>query len=308
MVDRAALSSAIAEFLSYVSIEKGLSKNTIRAYSGDLHKLQEFMVLQDIELNQIDPLVMDNFLGWLRGAGGGRKPSSESTNARAVVTVRNLIKFQSRAEKELNPLADYAPPKVPKRLPKALSVTEVIALIEGGNFDGEIMSLRNVALIEILYATGARVTEITGLKMSDVDEVDNNLTLKLRGKSGKDRIVPIGNYARKSLEDYLVRGRPALLKGRESQFLFLNSRSKALSRQSAWEIISKSAENAKIESHVTPHSLRHSFATHLLDGGADIRVVQELLGHSSVTTTQIYTLVTIDKLRENYASAHPRAQ
>jgi integrase/recombinase XerD len=307
MVNNDRLSSAITEYLSFASIEKGLSPNTIKAYALDLGKLQEYVEMRELELHEIDPQFMDDFLGWLRGAGGHRQPSSESTNSRAVVTVRNLIKFESRTNNKLNLLAEYAPPKIPKRLPKGLAINEVMALIEGANFDGEVFALRNVALIETLYSTGARVSEITALKINDLDEVSNSLTLKLRGKGGKERIVPIGNFARKSLEDYLVRGRPGLLKGGESQYLFLNSRSKALSRQSAWEIVSKAAENAKISTHVTPHSLRHSFATHLLDGGADIRVVQELLGHSSVTTTQIYTLVTIDKLRENYASAHPRA-
>jgi integrase/recombinase XerD len=193
-------------------------------------------------------------------------------------------------------------------LPKALKIDEVISLLEASKLGDDVLSIRNNALIEILYATGGRISEIVELKLSDISEINETFTLKLSGKGGRERIVPIGIYARKSLERYLTAARPALLKNKKGEGVFLNSRGNALSRQSAWEVITNCAERAKIKSHVTPHAIRHSFATHLLDGGADIRVVQELLGHSSVTTTQIYTLVTIDKLRESYASSHPRAK
>ena len=224
------------------------------------------------------------------------------------MTIRNLFKFISTGSRVPNPLQDYSPPRIPKRLPKALKIDEILLLLEASKFGEETFATRNNALLEILYATGGRISEIVDLDISNISEISETFTVKLTGKGGRERVVPIGNYARKSLEKYLTTSRPALLKNKKSSRVFLNTRGNALSRQSAWEIIINCAERAKIESHVTPHAIRHSFATHLLDGGADIRVVQELLGHSSVTTTQIYTLVTIDKLRESYAGSHPRAK
>lgn len=297
----------VNDYLSFAAIEKGLSKNTIKAYRRDLERFLSFLDLKEIQIESVDHSIMDEFLGWLRGAGGG-DPSSESTNSRTIVTIRNLYKFLATSNRVANPLQDYSPPKIPRRLPKALKIDEVISLLEASKLGDDVLSIRNNALIEIIYATGGRISEIVELKLSDISEINETFTLKLSGKGGRERIVPIGNYARKSLERYLTAARPALLKNKKGEAVFLNSRGNALSRQSAWEVITNCAERAKIKSHVTPHAIRHSFATHLLDGGADIRVVQELLGHSSVTTTQIYTLVTIDKLRESYASSHPRAK
>jgi integrase/recombinase XerD len=297
----------VNDYLSFAAIEKGLSKNTIKAYRRDLERFLSFLDLKEIQIESVDHSIMDEFLGWLRGAGGG-DPSSESTNSRTIVTIRNLYKFLATSNRVANPLQDYSPPKIPRRLPKALKIDEVISLLEASKLGDDVLSIRNNALIEILYATGGRISEIVELKLSDISEINETFTLKLSGKGGRERIVPIGIYARKSLERYLTAARPALLKNKKGEAVFLNSRGNALSRQSAWEVITNCAERAKIKSHVTPHAIRHSFATHLLDGGADIRVVQELLGHSSVTTTQIYTLVTIDKLRESYASSHPRAK
>ena len=297
----------VNDYLSFAAIEKGLSKNTIKAYRRDLERFLSFLDLKEIQIESVDHSIMDEFLGWLRGAGGG-DPSSESTNSRTIVTIRNLYKFLATSNRVANPLQEYSPPKIPRRLPKALKIDEVISLLEASKLGDDVLSIRNNALIEILYATGGRISEIVELKLSDISEINETFTLKLSGKGGRERIVPIGNYARKSLERYLTAARPALLKSKRGDFVFLNSRGNALSRQSAWAVITNCAERAKIKSHVTPHAIRHSFATHLLDGGADIRVVQELLGHSSVTTTQIYTLVTIDKLRESYASSHPRAK
>ena len=297
----------VNDYLSFAAIEKGLSKNTIKAYRRDLERFLSFLDLKEIQIESVDHSIMDEFLGWLRGAGGG-DPSSESTNSRTIVTIRNLYKFLATSNRVANPLQDYSPPKIPRRLPKALKIDEVISLLEASKLGDDVLSIRNNALIEILYATGGRISEIVELKLSDISEINETFTLKLSGKGGRERIVPIGNYARKSLERYLTAARPALLKNKKGEAVFLNSRGNALSRQSAWDVITNCAERAKIKSHVTPHAIRHSFATHLLDGGADIRVVQELLGHSSVTTTQIYTLVTIDKLRESYASSHPRAK
>ena len=301
-------SSAIVDYLSYAAIEKGLSKNTIDAYRRDLTKFKDFLANNELLIEDVNSKVIDDFLGWLRGADGSNSRGSESSNSRTIVTVRNLYKFISTSNHTVNPLKDYSPPKIPKRLPKALKIAEVMALIESSKLGDDAISIRNCALIEVLYATGARVSEIVNLEISNVSEIANTTTLKLSGKGGKERVVPIGVYARNSLEQYLTLSRPALLHKKVSTSLFLNSRGDSLSRQSAWEIIASLAERANIETRVTPHAIRHSFATHLLDGGADIRVVQELLGHSSVTTTQNYTLVTIDKLRESYATAHPRAK
>ena len=301
-------SSAIVDYLSYAAIEKGLSKNTIEAYRRDLTKFNNFLASNDLSILEVNTKVIDDFLGWLRGTDGSNSRGSESSNSRTIVTVRNLYKFISTNNHTVNPLKDYSPPKIPKRLPKALKIAEIMALIEASKFGDDVISIRNSALIEVLYATGARVSEIVDLDISNVSEIANTTTLKLSGKGGKERVVPIGIYARNSLDQYLTLSRPVLVRKKMSSSLFLNSRGDSLSRQSAWEIIASLAERANIQTRVTPHAIRHSFATHLLDGGADIRVVQELLGHSSVTTTHIYTLVTIDKLRESYATAHPRAK
>jgi integrase/recombinase XerD len=302
------LTSAIADYLSFAAIEKGLSKNTIAAYRLDLAGFAEFMAGSGKQMEDVDPALMEEFLGWLRGANGNKPRGSESSISRRIVCVRNLFKFISTERRTPNPIKNFAPPPIPKRLPKALKVSEIINLIESAKLGDDEFALRNCALIEILYATGGRISEIIDLELSDIAELDETFTVKLLGKGSKERVVPIGNFARRSLEIYLTRGRPALTRTIRNQKVFLNSRGNGLSRQSAWEIIADAAKRGKIQTHVTPHSLRHSFATHLLDAGADIRVVQELLGHSSVTTTQIYTLVTIDKLRESYASAHPRAR
>ena len=307
MVSSSNTTKAVSEYLSYAAIERGLSKNTIASYQRDLRKFELFLRTNEIELKSVDHAVIDNFLASLRGSDGGSR-NSESSNSRAIVTIRNLFKFLSMNSREPNPLHSYAPPKIPKRLPKALKIDEILGLIEASKFGDDVLALRNNALLEILYATGARISEIVNLELSSVAQISENFTIKLLGKGGGERIVPIGNIARSSLERYLTSSRPELLKTRRNNHIFLNSRGGTLSRQSAWEIIASCAERAKIESHVSPHAIRHSFATHLLDGGADIRVVQELLGHASVTTTQIYTLVTIDKLRESYASSHPRAK
>ena len=307
MANRTEITRAVNDYLSFAAIEKGLSKNTISSYRRDLNKFLIYLDTNDVDFEQIDHAEIDKFLGWLRGSGGNN-PSSESSISRVIVTIRNLFKFISTGSKVPNPLQDYSPPRIPKRLPKALKIDEILLLLEASKFGEETFATRNNALLEILYATGGRISEIVDLDISNISEISETFTVKLTGKGGRERVVPIGNYARKSLEKYLTTSRPALLKNKKSSRVFLNTRGNALSRQSAWEIIINCAERAKIESHVTPHAIRHSFATHLLDGGADIRVVQELLGHSSVTTTQIYTLVTIDKLRESYAGSHPRAK
>ena len=271
------LNAAIANYLNYAAIEKGLSRNTISAYRLDLAKFSQYLLLENIALSDVSPECLDNFLATLRGSG----ESAESSSARVIVTIRNFFKFLSSESKSINPLKDYSPPAIPKRLPKALLLEEVVRMIEASKSDQSSIALRDTALIEVLYATGGRVSEITSLSLDDISQLGETMTLKLLGKGSKERVVPVGNYARTSLENYLSNSRPNLVKSSRSSKVFLNTRGNSLSRQSAWEIVASAAERANLSVHVTPHSLRHSFATHLLDGGADIRVVQELLGHSS---------------------------
>jgi integrase/recombinase XerD len=250
--------------------------------------------------------VADHLAGLRRG-DADHPPLGPSSAARAIVAVRGLHRFAAR--EGLVP-ADAAravrPPTPARRLPKALSVDEVLAILDAAGDDSP-RGLRDRALLELLYGTGARISEAVGADVDDVD-LDGGAVI-LHGKGGKDRLVPVGQFARRALEAYLVRGRPALAAaGRGTPRLFLNRRGGGLSRQSAWTVLRTAADNAGVTAAVSPHTLRHSFATHLLDGGADVRVVQELLGHASVTTTQVYTLVTVDRLREVYATAHPRAR
>ena len=278
-----------------------MSKNTLQSYRRDLESFKDFLATKNLDIASASKVDIEQFLGSLRDEG-----LKASSIARNVVAIRSLYKFLAKE----NGIADIAreikPPRIPKRLPKALTLSEITGLIEALGNDG--IALRDRAMVELLYASGARVSEVTSINLTDLSRDDELFTLLVRGKGGKERLVPVGRFAREALDNYLVRIRPTLAKEKRSPALFLNQRGDRLSRQSAWKIIMAAAKRANIESKVTPHALRHSFATHLLDGGADIRVVQELLGHASVTTTQIYTLITIDKLRESYALAHPRSR
>jgi len=242
------------------------------------------------------------FLAVLREGSGDHPPLAASSAARALVAVRGLHKFAVREGiVELDAAREVKPPTAPRRLPKALPVDDVLRLLETP------AGLRDRALLEVLYSTGARISEAVGLDLDDIDATER--TVLLDGKGGKQRLVPIGRPALAALDAYLVRARPGLAAGgRGSPAVFLNVRGGRLSRQTAWQTLKVAAEHAGITATVSPHTLRHSFATHLLEGGADVRVVQELLGHASVTTTQIYTLVTVNTLREVYATAHPRAR
>ena len=278
-----------------------MSKNTLQSYRRDLESFKDFLATKNLDIASASKVDIEQFLGSLRDEG-----LKASSIARNVVAIRSIYKFLGKE----NGIADIAreikPPRIPKRLPKALTLSEITGLIEALGNDG--IALRDRAMVELLYASGARVSEVTSINLTDLSRDDELFTLLVRGKGGKERLVPVGRFAREALDNYLVRIRPTLAKEKRSPALFLNQRGDRLSRQSAWKIIMAAAKRANIESKVTPHALRHSFATHLLDGGADIRVVQELLGHASVTTTQIYTLITIDKLRESYALAHPRSR
>ena len=294
----------LQSFLSHIGVERGLSKNTLAAYQRDLVKLSAFLENRNLTFTSAKRTDLVDFLSSLRAAG-----LVEASIARVTVSIRTFYRFLAK-DRNLEDIGrDLIPPTIPKRLPKALSVAEIESLISAAPLEG--MGIRDRAMLELLYATGARVSEIISLNVEDVRQSEAQsgeiTTIRLFGKGRKERIVPMGTFAKKAVEDYLVRLRPTLLKG-DQKALFLNVRGGRISRQSAWNIVLDTAERCGLRGRVSPHALRHSFATHLLDGGADIRVVQELLGHASVSTTQIYTLVTIDKLRESYALAHPRAK
>jgi integrase/recombinase XerD len=249
-----------------------------------------------------------SFLVRLREGDADHPPLGATSAARTVVAVRGFHKFAVRdGLAAVDPAATVKPPTPAKRLPKALPLSDVEAILDAAGAAGTTLALRDRALLEVLYGTGARISEAVGLDVDDLDLTDG--TVRLRGKGDKERIVPVGSYARAAVDAYLVRGRPELVStGTGTPALFLNARGGRLSRQSAWTVLVKAADRAGVTRDVSPHTLRHSFATHLLDGGADVRVVQELLGHASVTTTQVYTLVTVDNLREVFATAHPRAR
>lgn len=303
-------SDHLTDFFNYLSIEKGLASNTISAYKLDLEKFFHYLSTNQLLVEQVTSEHLASYLAWLRGLENTEFKIGESSIARNVISIRSYFAYLAKEHKFDNPSINFKPPKIGKRLPKALTIDQVMSMLN--IVGGDLISNRDKALVELLYATGARVSELINLNTLDISTVDTEAgvttTVKLKGKGGKERVVPIGSFAVAAVNDYLVRSRPTLLKVSTQKALFLNQRGGRLSRQSAWNLVAKAAAQAGLLDQVTPHSMRHSFATHLLDGGADIRVVQELLGHSSVTTTQIYTLITIDHLRESYANAHPRSK
>jgi integrase/recombinase XerD len=300
---------AIRTYLDHLSVERGLAANTLTSYRRDLRRYQAYLDELGIEdLDGVTEATVTSFLVRLR-EGDAEHPALSSTSAaRTVVAVRGFHKFAvSDGLATSDPAASVKPPAPAKRLPKALPLSDVEAILEASGAAGTTLALRDRALLEVLYGTGARISEAVGLDVDDLDTVDG--TVLLRGKGSKERLVPVGSYALEAVDAYLVRGRPELVAaGSGTAALFLNARGGRLSRQSAWAVLVRAAERAGVTKDVSPHTLRHSFATHLLDGGADVRVVQELLGHASVTTTQVYTLVTVDNLREVFATAHPRAR
>jgi integrase/recombinase XerD len=293
----------ITTYLDHLAVERGTARNTLDGYSRDLRRYEQHLAELGVPaLSGVSEAHVSAFLAVLREGSGDHPPLAASSAARALVAVRGLHKFAVREGLvELDPAREVKPPAAPRRLPKALPVNDVLRLLETPS------GLRDRALLEVLYSTGARISEAVGLDLDDIDATER--TVLLDGKGGKQRLVPIGRPALDALDAYLVRARPGLAAGgRGSPAVFLNVRGGRLSRQSAWQTLKVAAEHAGITATVSPHTLRHSFATHLLEGGADVRVVQELLGHASVTTTQIYTLVTVNTLREVYATAHPRAR
>jgi len=298
------------QFLNFSRIERGLSSNSLSAYTRDLQRFEDFLVRNSIDVSDFQQTEIDDFIEVLNKAN-----LALSSINRVLSTLRSFYGYLEREHEVHNPMKDVESRKIPLRLPKALTVSEITQLIEASFNEDNVISLRDKAILELLYSTGARVSEIVGINSNDISMMKSESSevrvIKLRGKGSKERIVPMGSFSVKALDDYLVRVRPNLLarnSKNKSDALFLNQRGSRISRQSAWQIVVDSAKRCGLSEGISPHVFRHSFATHLLDGGADIRVVQELLGHASVTTTQIYTLITIDKIRESYSLAHPRAR
>lgn len=305
------LERAVDAYLRHVSIERGLSQHTVAAYRRDLSGYVGWLRTQGVtDTDDVTVALIGDFVG---ERAASLPPPAATSLARLQSSVRGLHRFLVREGLRADDPSDrLRPPKAPQRLPKALPYDQVVALLDaagpapGDATDTDLIRLRDRALLELLYATGARVSEVTQL---DVDDLAHGDVLRVRGKGSKERIVPVGSYARAAVDAYLARARPELSRrGRATPRLFLGARGAPLSRQSAWLVIQQASERAHLRAHVSPHTLRHSFATHLLQGGADVRVVQELLGHASVATTQIYTHVTVDTLRDVYATSHPRAR
>jgi integrase/recombinase XerD len=298
---------AATSFLNHLQIERGLATNSIAAYRRDLSKFAIF--LENMALSEVDPETINRFEISLREA----KLSASSIN-RVESTLRSFFKHLQQEHGLTDPTLEISPSKSARRLPKALTIDQIVSMINAAFREGQPVTLRDQAMLELLYSSGARVSELIGINLNDLSSVETPdgpiATLKLRGKGSKERIVPLGSFASKAIDNYMTRIRPDLVakSAKTSAALFLNSRGSRISRQTAWQMVLNAAQAAGITDQVSPHVFRHSYATHLLDGGADIRVVQELLGHASVTTTQIYTLVTIDKVRESYSMAHPRAK
>jgi integrase/recombinase XerD len=316
----------VSRYLDHLSVERGLSGHTLQAYRRDLARYQAVMTAGGrATITEVTAGDVAGFLAGLREGDEGHAPLAASSAARAIAAVRGLHAFAAAEGMAGSDVASQVrPPAPPRRLPRAIGVAEVERLIlaaGAGDEPGDPRQLRDRALLELLYGTGARISEAVGLDVDDLGIAGRAdgpggpdgppATLRLSGKGGKQRLVPVGRYAWEALDAYLVRARPTLAAGsrraRPSPAVFLNARGGRLTRQGAWGILKAAADRAGLAG-ISPHTLRHSFATHLLDGGADVRVVQELLGHASVTTTQVYTLVTVDKLREVYAAAHPRAR
>ena len=298
------MTSPLDSYLRHLAIERGLSKNTLSAYKADLSKYRDFLDDSGLSELSITRAQLGDFLMWLNS-----QQLKAASSARILAAVRGYQKYLLLENLRTDdPSQQVKSPKLPKRLPKALSQAQVMSLLaasgpEPDDETADVLRLRNRAILELMYSSGCRVSEVAQL---DLDEMVEGGWVRIRGKGSKERLVPVGSFAQRAIDAYLVRSRPLLAAKAGGPALFLNQRGSRLSRQSIWEIIQCAGEACGLK--VSPHSLRHSFATHLIEGGADVRVVQELLGHASVATTQIYTLVTIDTLREVYASSHPRAR
>ncbi len=313
-VSDAELQCAARRWLDHLAIERGLSDHTLAAYRTDTDRYLHFLAERGVrQISHIEAHTITAFAAALQNGEGTHPPLAPSSAARAMVAVRSLHRFWAdEGDATFDPTEAVAPSAPGRRLPKALGVAEVEAVLRAASIADTPSALRDRALLEVLYGCGARVSEAVGLDLDDLDLSQGDAvlaSLRLFGKGSKTRVVPIGSYAVQALQAYLVRARPVLAaRGTPHRAVFLNRLGGRLSRQSAFTAIRSAAGRAGLHQAISPHTLRHSFATHLLNGGADIRVVQELLGHASVTTTQIYTHVSTDHLREVYAAAHPRAR
>ena len=312
---RSPLRRATDGWLDHLRVERGLSEHTLKAYRRDTGRYLAYLQTQGVGTPEdVREQHVTDFLAHLRRGDDEHPPLAATSAARAVVAVRGLHRFLAvEGEVSADPAQEVQPPTPPRPLPKALSVAEVERLLQAASVGDTPASLRDRALLEVLYGCGARVSEAIGLDLDDLElgraGDGSGGVVRLFGKGSKERIVPMGRYARDALDAWIVRGRPGMAAaGSGTPAVFVNARGGRLSRQSAWNAIKAAAARADLRGEVSPHTLRHSFATHLLDGGADVRVVQEFLGHASVTTTQIYTHVSTQHLREVYAQAHPRAR
>jgi integrase/recombinase XerD len=310
------VATAVRRYLDHLAVERGLASHTLAAYRRDLARYTATLTEAGrTEIGDVTTSDVADYVATLRVGDEAHPPLAASSAGRAVVAVRGLHAFAlAEGLAVADPAKAVRPPAPPRRLPRAISVPDVTRLLQiAGDSPAQ---RRDRALLELLYGTGARISEALGLDVDDLDLTGQRghdgsvATVRLAGKGGKERIVPIGSYACRALDAYLVQARPSLVAGARSGQLsmavFLNARGGRLTRQGAWAALRSAAAKAGL-AEISPHVLRHSFATHLLDGGADVRVVQELLGHASVSTTQVYTLITVDKLREVYVAAHPRA-
>ncbi|MER6177069.1 tyrosine recombinase [Streptosporangium sp. NPDC001681] len=302
--------AVLLRYLAHLAGERGLAANTLASYRRDLLRYVEHLKHHGrVTFAEVAEGDVAAFVAALREGDGEHQALVAASAARAVSAVRGLHRFAlSQGLCRHDPAREVRPPRQLRRLPRAISVRDVERLIAASGPDGAPLTLRNRALLELLYGTGARISEAVGLTVDDVELGAEAQRVRLRGKGGRTRLVPLGDFAGEALGAYLTRARPRIVShGRGTSGLFLNARGGRLTRQGAWEVLQGAAERGGLEG-VSPHMLRHSFATHLLDGGVDVRVVQELLGHASVTTTQVYTQVTVDRLREVYAVAHPRTR
>lgn len=316
MAHDTAVEVQIRGYLDHLAVERGASTHTLAAYRRDLERYRRHLAVRGVtDLAEVGEFHVEDFRAELATADpeSGRTPLAPSSVARSLAAVRGLHRFATRdGVTPVDVAAAVSPPRPPRRLPKAIPVDRLVSVIEaagGTETDTDPARLRDRAMLELLYASGARATELLGLDVDDLDGLDHpeGGSVLLRGKGGKERIVPLGRPACDAVAAYLVRARPTLA-SRGGPALFVNARGGRLSRQTLWNVVGTAAARSGLDRDISPHSFRHSFATHLLDGGADIRVVQELLGHASVTTTQVYTLVTVDTLREVWAECHPRAR